>query len=166
MQVNWREIPASRNSYAVLRAACETSGWHLHPVAYPEPDVTCYSLNSINHQQYRDEIPGRTTLPLLADHTRLPPGVMSLRMRITSSLGKENSPCLASSMILRPVDAGIFLVLQPVRGMNRYQAVSGLMHILHFLKSKAMSKSPVDAPFPVGIARPRRYSGIACDTVL
>jgi len=65
MQVNWREIPASRNSYSVLRAACETSGWHLHPVAYPEPDVTCYSLNSINHQQYRDEIEGTDCITIV-----------------------------------------------------------------------------------------------------
>ncbi|MFA5237585.1 MAG: TIGR04013 family B12-binding domain/radical SAM domain-containing protein [Methanoregula sp.] len=56
MQVNWREIPAARNSFAVLMAACEKSGWHLHPVARPEPEVTCYSLNSINEPWYRDEI--------------------------------------------------------------------------------------------------------------
>jgi B12-binding domain/radical SAM domain protein len=58
MQVNWREIPAARNSYAVLEAACETAGWHLRPVAQPEADITCYSLNSINERRYRDEIAG------------------------------------------------------------------------------------------------------------
>jgi B12-binding domain/radical SAM domain protein len=58
MRVNWREIPAARNSYAVLGAACETTGWHLHPVVQPEADITCYSLNSINERRYRDEIAG------------------------------------------------------------------------------------------------------------
>ncbi|MFZ1126790.1 TIGR04013 family B12-binding domain/radical SAM domain-containing protein [Methanoregula sp.] len=56
MQANWREIPAARNSFAVLSAACETTGWHLRPVAQPESDITCYSLNSINEVRYRDEI--------------------------------------------------------------------------------------------------------------
>ena len=58
MQVNWREIPAARNSYAVLGAACEATGWHLYPVTQPEADVTCYSLNSISERRYRDEIAG------------------------------------------------------------------------------------------------------------
>ncbi len=58
MQVNWREIPAARNSYAVLGAACESTGWHLYPVTQPEADVTCYSLNSISERRYRDEIAG------------------------------------------------------------------------------------------------------------
>jgi B12-binding domain/radical SAM domain protein len=56
MQVNWREIPAARNTYAVLMAACETNGWHLHPVGQPQTDVTCYSLNSIKQGHYRHEI--------------------------------------------------------------------------------------------------------------
>jgi B12-binding domain/radical SAM domain protein len=56
MRVNWREIPAARNSCAVLLAACEKSGWHLRPVLSPEPDITCYSLNSISEPRYRDEI--------------------------------------------------------------------------------------------------------------
>jgi B12-binding domain/radical SAM domain protein len=56
MRVNWREIPAARNSCAVLLAACEKSGWHLRPVLKPEPDITCYSLNSISELRYRDEI--------------------------------------------------------------------------------------------------------------
>jgi len=58
MQVHWRDIPAARNSYAVLSAACETTGWHLHPVEGPQPDITCYSLNSINERRYHKEIAG------------------------------------------------------------------------------------------------------------
>ena len=58
MRVNWREIPAARNSYAVLSAACGTTGWDLHPVEKPEADVTCYSLTSISVRRYRDEIAG------------------------------------------------------------------------------------------------------------
>jgi B12-binding domain/radical SAM domain protein len=56
MQVNWRDITASRNSYAVLYAACGLSGYTLISVEKPEADVTCYSLNSINASQYLDEI--------------------------------------------------------------------------------------------------------------
>ncbi len=56
MRVNWRAINPARNSYAALFAACSLSGFHLHPVSAPEPDVTCYSLNSLNEDLYRDEI--------------------------------------------------------------------------------------------------------------
>ena len=56
MQVNWREIPAARNSCAVLARRMRKTGWHLRPVAKPEPDITCYSLNSISEPLYRDEI--------------------------------------------------------------------------------------------------------------
>ncbi|HNX17360.1 MAG TPA: TIGR04013 family B12-binding domain/radical SAM domain-containing protein [Methanoregula sp.] len=56
MQVNWRDISAARNSFAVLCAACEESGWHLNTVTRPEQEITCYSLNSINESFYRDEI--------------------------------------------------------------------------------------------------------------
>jgi len=56
MQVNWREIPAARSSFAALGAACEETGWHLRLVSRPETDITCYSLNSINTRLYRDEI--------------------------------------------------------------------------------------------------------------
>jgi B12-binding domain/radical SAM domain protein len=56
MQVNWRHIHAARNTYAILYAACESSGFILAPVDYPSRDVTCYSLNSINASQYLTEI--------------------------------------------------------------------------------------------------------------
>ncbi|MCX6688306.1 MAG: TIGR04013 family B12-binding domain/radical SAM domain-containing protein [Methanoregula sp.] len=56
MRVNWRQIHAARNSYAVLSAACETEGIVIYPVDLPANDVTCYSLNSINEPNYRDEI--------------------------------------------------------------------------------------------------------------
>ena len=56
MQVNWRYITASRNSFAALYAACEKNGIILEPVDEPEADVTLYSLNSINAPQYIDEI--------------------------------------------------------------------------------------------------------------
>ena len=56
MQVNWRWIHAARNTYAVLSAACGFDGFPLKPVDSPADDVTCYSLNSINVPEYRDEI--------------------------------------------------------------------------------------------------------------
>lgn len=56
MKVNWRLIHSARNSYAALYAACEQSGFILHPVKEPAGEITCYSLNSINEPGLRDEI--------------------------------------------------------------------------------------------------------------
>ena len=56
MKVNWRLIHSARNSYAALYAACEQSGFILHPVKKPAGEITCYSLNSINEPGLRDEI--------------------------------------------------------------------------------------------------------------
>lgn len=56
MQVNWRSIHAARNSYAVLSAACNRTGICLEQVRSPDRDITCYSLNSLNEHEYRDEI--------------------------------------------------------------------------------------------------------------
>jgi B12-binding domain/radical SAM domain protein len=65
MQVNWRQIHAARNSYAALLAACELSGFPLHPVNAPEADVTCYSLNSLNEPHYREEIAGAECITIV-----------------------------------------------------------------------------------------------------
>jgi B12-binding domain/radical SAM domain protein len=56
MRVNWREISAARNSFASLFAACSLYGFTLRPVKAPGPDITCYSLNSLNEPHFRDEI--------------------------------------------------------------------------------------------------------------
>jgi len=56
MQANWRIIPAARNSFAVLYAACEREGIVLNPVGAPSDDVTCYSVTSISAVRFRDEI--------------------------------------------------------------------------------------------------------------
>jgi len=65
MQVNWRWIHAARNSSAVLSAACERDGFSLQPVDGPADDVTCYSLNSINAAEYRDEIASADCLTIV-----------------------------------------------------------------------------------------------------
>jgi B12-binding domain/radical SAM domain protein len=56
MRVNWREINAANNTFAVLSAACEGEGFELRPVHAPEKDITCYSLNSLNYYLFREEI--------------------------------------------------------------------------------------------------------------
>ncbi|HUU74951.1 MAG TPA: TIGR04013 family B12-binding domain/radical SAM domain-containing protein [Methanoregulaceae archaeon] len=56
MLVNWRYTTASKNSYAALNAACEIQGITLLPVKAPRPDITCYSLNSINADHLIEEI--------------------------------------------------------------------------------------------------------------
>ncbi len=56
MKVHWRYTPSSRNSYAVLYAACESEGFLMDPVQSPVPDVTCYSLNSLTAGELLPEI--------------------------------------------------------------------------------------------------------------
>jgi B12-binding domain/radical SAM domain protein len=56
MRVNWRESSATRNTYAVLYAACEKAGYSLLPVRSPTQEITCYSLNSKNVFLFQDEI--------------------------------------------------------------------------------------------------------------
>ena len=65
MQVNWRHIHASRNTYAILYAACEMSGYTLAPADGPVDEVTCYSLNSINADAYRHEIASADCLTIV-----------------------------------------------------------------------------------------------------
>ena len=56
MKVYWRQIPQASNTFAALTAACEVHGYVLEAADGPRPDVTIYSLNSINERLYRDEI--------------------------------------------------------------------------------------------------------------
>lgn len=56
MKVNWREVNAASNTFAVLSAACGKAGYALYPVRSPERDITCYSLNSINVSRFKEEI--------------------------------------------------------------------------------------------------------------
>jgi len=56
MQVNWRTIKGTNNSYAALSAACELYGISLEAVDRPAADITCYSLNSIIEPHFREEI--------------------------------------------------------------------------------------------------------------
>lgn len=65
MDVHWRYIPAARNSYAALYAACEQEGYVLEPVRTPVPDVTCYSLNSLTASRYLPEIRHATCITIL-----------------------------------------------------------------------------------------------------
>ncbi len=48
MKVHWRFTSGTRNTYAALYAACEREGILLSPVSAPAPDITCYSLSSLN----------------------------------------------------------------------------------------------------------------------
>jgi B12-binding domain/radical SAM domain protein len=58
VRVNWRVINAAASSYAPLFASCARYGFYLRPVDAPAPEITCYSLNSVNEPVYRDEIAG------------------------------------------------------------------------------------------------------------
>jgi B12-binding domain/radical SAM domain protein len=65
MKIYWREISSANNSFAVLAAACEVHGYNLTVAEEPRPDVTCYSLNSINERRYRDEIAGADCITIV-----------------------------------------------------------------------------------------------------
>lgn len=54
--MNWRVINAAASSYAPLFASCAEHGFYLRPVDAPAPDITCYSLNSVNEPAFREEI--------------------------------------------------------------------------------------------------------------
>lgn len=78
MDVHWRYISASRNSYAALYAACEQEGYILDPVKSPIGDVTCYSLNSLNAPQYLQEIRDAPCTTILGGpHASACPGEMT-----------------------------------------------------------------------------------------
>jgi radical SAM superfamily enzyme YgiQ (UPF0313 family) len=65
MNVNWRAIPQANNTLAALSAACEGYGYHLEVTGEPHPDVTIYSINSINERMYRDEITGADCITIV-----------------------------------------------------------------------------------------------------
>ncbi|NYT17469.1 MAG: TIGR04013 family B12-binding domain/radical SAM domain-containing protein [Methanomicrobiales archaeon] len=56
MKVHWRYTSPTRNTYAALFAACEQEGFLLEPTDGPAPDVTCYSLNSLNVRDLAPEM--------------------------------------------------------------------------------------------------------------
>jgi B12-binding domain/radical SAM domain protein len=126
MQVNWRQIHAARNSYAALLAACELSGYPLRLVEYPEADVTCYSLNSLNESFYRDEIAGADGITIVggphasacyrevaryADYVIVGEGEFTLpRLLETIEFGsKETIPGVATRDHYVPVESSVRL---------------------------------------------------------
>jgi B12-binding domain/radical SAM domain protein len=56
MKMHWRYTRSTRNTYAVLFAACEQEGFSLEPADSPAADVTCYSLNSLNVRDLAPEM--------------------------------------------------------------------------------------------------------------
>ena len=130
MNVNWRQIHAARNSYAVLSAACEREGFSLRPVDQPAPDVTCYSLNSLNEPYYRDEIaeadcitivggPHATACPRevaeYADYVIVGEGEFTLPRLLTQleSGGDGKIPGVATAHFYQPVTSSVRLDAYP-----------------------------------------------------
>ncbi|RPI36968.1 MAG: TIGR04013 family B12-binding domain/radical SAM domain-containing protein [Methanoregulaceae archaeon] len=130
MQVNWRWIHAARNTYAVLSAACGCDGFPLKPVDTPADDVTCYSLNSINAPEYRDEIatadcrtiaggPHATACPRkvarYADYVVVGEGEYTLP-RLLADLrdgGEGRIPGVRSGDYFKPADTSVLLDAYP-----------------------------------------------------
>jgi B12-binding domain/radical SAM domain protein len=136
MEVNWRQIHAARNSYAVLSAACEQEGFMLHPVEGPEDDVTCYSLNSINESQYRDEISSSDCITVVggphasacprevaqyADYVIIGEGEFTLPRLLTNLTrgNKEKIPGVATDEYYLPPDSCVYLNAFPAFSHTR-----------------------------------------------
>jgi B12-binding domain/radical SAM domain protein len=100
MQVNWRYIAASRNTYAVLYAACEREGYLLSPVESPASDVTCYSLNSLNEGRYRSEIASSESITIVGGpHASACPALMAeIADYVVVGEGEFTLPALLSSI--------------------------------------------------------------------
>ncbi|NMB78511.1 MAG: TIGR04013 family B12-binding domain/radical SAM domain-containing protein [Methanomicrobiales archaeon] len=130
MQVNWRYIHASRNSYAVLYAACEKEVFTLTPVDEPSGQVTCYSLNSLNASHYRDEIAAADCLTIVggphatacpeevaefADYVVIGEGEFSLPrlLRDIASGGEGRIPGVLTGNWHQPADTCVLLDRYP-----------------------------------------------------
>ena len=126
MRINWRNIQASRNSFAALSAACETYGFNLHRVDKPISDITCYSLNSLNKAQYLDEIanadcitivggPHATACPeeiaKYADYVIIGEGEFTLPRLITAIEGgdRRQIPGVVTRDFAAPADTSVLL---------------------------------------------------------
>ncbi|MCK9592549.1 MAG: TIGR04013 family B12-binding domain/radical SAM domain-containing protein [Methanoregula sp.] len=130
MEVNWRQIHAARNTYAVLSAACEQDGFILHPVDRPADDITCYSLNTINESEYRDEISSSESITIVggphasacprqvaeyADYVIIGEGEFTLP-RLLDKIERgidAKIPGVATVDYFRPADTCIFLDKYP-----------------------------------------------------
>jgi B12-binding domain/radical SAM domain protein len=100
MQVNWRTIHAARNTYAVLSAACELSGFLLNPVDSPANDVTCYSLNSINASHFLPEIAAADCLTIVGGPhaTACPQEVAEYADYVIAGEGEYTLPALLADI--------------------------------------------------------------------
>jgi B12-binding domain/radical SAM domain protein len=130
MRVNWRKIHAARNSFAALSAACEQDGFPLHPVDQPAQEVTCYSLNSLNEQFFRDEIAEADCITIVggphasacprevaeyADYVITGEGEFTLP-RLLARIergGDYRIPGVATAHFYKPADSCVFLDAYP-----------------------------------------------------
>lgn len=100
MHVNWRIIPAARNTFAILYAACERESISLSPVEMPSDDVTCYSLTSLSAARYRDEIAGAGCITIVGGPhaTALPREVAAYADYVVVGEGEYTLPRLLHSL--------------------------------------------------------------------
>ncbi len=100
MDVCWRYIPAARNSYAALYAACEREGFILRPVDSPQGDVTCYSLNSLNFPRYLAEMEKAPCVTIAGGPhaTACPSDLVRVADYVVVGEGEYTLPALLSSI--------------------------------------------------------------------
>ncbi|MBP2132999.1 B12-binding domain/radical SAM domain protein [Methanomicrobium sp. W14] len=118
MKVNWRYIKAARNSYAALYSACEKNNIILNPVDCPEKDITLYSLNSINAEQYADEMKNADCITVAGGPhpSAVPDEVLNCADYVIVGEGEYTLPAL-----IRYIEKKSFVFPKGVAAKGRYE---------------------------------------------
>ena len=105
----WRYIPAARNTYAALYAACERYGHILEPVDGPEGDVVCYSLNSLDYPRYVTEVAAADQITIVGGPhaSAVPAEVAAVADYVIVGEGERTLPRLLDALAAGRSGAGI-----------------------------------------------------------
>ena len=159
MEVNWRQIHAARNSYAVLSAACEQEGFALNIVDRPADDITCYSLNSMNEAQYRSEISSSECITIVGGPhaSACPQEVAEYADYVIIGEGEFTFPVSWKRLNAAVIQKFPELPLLIISVLQIPASFS--MAIPHFPRHRDLLKLPGDVRSPAGIARLRLIFG-------
>lgn len=103
MNIVWRYISASRNTYASLFAACEKYGVLLEPADAEtvfDADIVCYSLNSLNYHEYLDEMQSLDAIVIAGGPhpSACFQDVLETADYVVVGEGERSLPCLLSTL--------------------------------------------------------------------
>ena len=161
MRAVWRYIPAARNSYAALYAACETYGFILEPADAPEGDVVCYSLNSVEFPRYRDEIAAADQITIAGGpHASAAwEEVAGVADYVVIGEGERTLPRLLSALAAGKSGASIPGVATRTGGRNRIDHSVRLDAFPCFTRMKGYMEISRGCPFHCGYCQTPRLHG-------